>query len=105
MDFTVIGDYHGGAFEDFSRSLPELDRDKSDSETEGLVFARDLKGPSSQEDESGGIEDSPDRGACSTPEMPQFEVQWSFMESRALHVQRALSKKSSHQLQPGAVAA
>ncbi|XP_052040051.1 band 4.1-like protein 1 isoform X4 [Apodemus sylvaticus] len=73
VDFTVIGDYHGGAFEDFSRSLPELDRDKSDSETEGLVFARDLKGPSSQEDESGGAEDSPDRGACSTPEMPQFE--------------------------------
>ncbi|XP_076786218.1 band 4.1-like protein 1 isoform X3 [Arvicanthis niloticus] len=73
VDFTVIGDYHGGAFEDFSRSLPELDRDKSDSETEGLVFARDLKGPSSQEDGSGGVEDSPDRGACSTPEMPQFE--------------------------------
>ncbi|XP_051043975.1 band 4.1-like protein 1 isoform X1 [Phodopus roborovskii] len=73
VDFTVIGDYHGSAFEDFSRSLPELDRDKSDSETEGLVFSRDLKGPSSQEDESGGIEDSPDRGASSTPEMPQFE--------------------------------
>ncbi|KAL1785867.1 band 1 isoform X6 [Sigmodon hispidus] len=73
VDFTVIGDYHGSAFEDFSRSLPELDRDKSDSETEGLVFSRDLKGPSSQDDESGAIEDSPDRGACSTPEMPQFE--------------------------------
>uniref|UniRef100_A0A2K6GC63 Erythrocyte membrane protein band 4.1 like 1 n=1 Tax=Propithecus coquereli TaxID=379532 RepID=A0A2K6GC63_PROCO len=74
VDFTVIGDYHGSAFEDFSRSLPELDRDKSDSETEGLVFARDLsKGPPSQDDESGGIEDSPDRGACSTPDMPQFE--------------------------------
>ncbi|XP_048666972.1 band 4.1-like protein 1 isoform X15 [Marmota marmota marmota] len=70
VDFTVIGDYHGSAFEDFSRSLPELDRDKSDSETEGLVFSRDLKG---QDDESGGIEDSPDRGACSTPDMPQFE--------------------------------
>ncbi|XP_069863292.1 band 4.1-like protein 1 isoform X4 [Dipodomys merriami] len=73
VDFTVIGDYHGSAFEDFSRSLPELDRDKSDSETEGLVFSRDLKGPSSQDEESGGIEDSPDRGASSTPEMPQFE--------------------------------
>nr|KAF6422299.1 erythrocyte membrane protein band 4.1 like 1 [Rousettus aegyptiacus] len=74
VDFTVIGDYHGSAFEDFSRSLPELDRDKSDSETEGLVFSRDLskRGPS-QDDESGGIEDSPDRGACSTPDMPQFE--------------------------------
>lgn len=103
VDFTVIGDYHGSAFEDFSRSLPELDRDKSDSETEGLVFSRDLKGPSSQEDESGGIEDSPDRGACSTPEMPQFEVQWSFVEiqsNRALHVRRALGhEKTSHQLQ------
>ncbi|XP_048956138.1 band 4.1-like protein 1 isoform X20 [Canis lupus baileyi] len=75
VDFTVIGDYHGSAFEDFSRSLPELDRDKSDSETEGLVFSRDLsKGGPSQEDESGGIEDSPDRGACATPDMPQFEV-------------------------------
>ncbi|XP_027479431.1 band 4.1-like protein 1 isoform X9 [Zalophus californianus] len=74
VDFTVIGDYHGSAFEDFSRSLPELDRDKSDSETEGLVFSRDLnKGGLSQEDESGGIEDSPDRGACTTPDMPQFE--------------------------------
>ncbi|XP_049635075.1 band 4.1-like protein 1 isoform X3 [Suncus etruscus] len=74
VDFTVMGDYHGSAFEDFSRSLPELDRDKSDSDTEGLVFARDLsKGGTGQEDESGGLEDSPDRGACSTPELPQFE--------------------------------
>ncbi|XP_025119325.2 band 4.1-like protein 1 isoform X6 [Bubalus bubalis] len=74
VDFTVIGDYHGSAFEDFSRSLPELDRDKSDSETEGLVFSRDLnkRGPS-QDDESGGQEDSPDHGACSTPDMAQFE--------------------------------
>uniref|UniRef100_A0A8C5W083 Erythrocyte membrane protein band 4.1 like 1 n=1 Tax=Microcebus murinus TaxID=30608 RepID=A0A8C5W083_MICMU len=90
VDFTVIGDYHGSAFEDFSRSLPELDRDKSDSETEGLVFARDLsKGHPSQDDESGGIEDSPDRGACSTPDMPQFEVQWSFETPAhwALHAQ------------------
>ncbi|XP_065778003.1 band 4.1-like protein 1 isoform X4 [Muntiacus reevesi] len=74
VDFTVIGDYHGSAFEDFSRSLPELDRDKSDSDTEGLVFSRDLnkRGPS-QDDESGGLEDSPDHGACSTPDMAQFE--------------------------------
>ncbi|XP_037666854.1 band 4.1-like protein 1 isoform X5 [Choloepus didactylus] len=74
VDFTVIGDYHGSAFEDFSRSLPELDRDKSDSETEGLVFSRDLnKGAPGQDDESGGIEDSPVREACSSPDMPQFE--------------------------------
>lgn len=103
MDFTVIGDYHGGAFEDFSRSLPELDRDKSDSETEGLVFARDLKGPSSQEDESGGLEDSPDRGACSTPEMPQFEVQSQRTGHCMFRGLWAMSEESSHQLQPEAL--
>lgn len=109
VDFTVIGDYHGSAFEDFSRSLPELDRDKSDSETEGLVFSRDLKGLSSQDDESGGIEDSPERGACSTPDMPQFEVQWSFTETWA-HASTACSegpgscvRRLSIQLQPEAV--
>ncbi|XP_053105572.1 band 4.1-like protein 1 isoform X7 [Hemicordylus capensis] len=35
VDFTVIGDYHSAAFEDFSRSLPELDKEKSDGEAEG----------------------------------------------------------------------
>ncbi|NXY76672.1 E41L1 protein, partial [Glareola pratincola] len=37
VDFTVIGDYHGTAFEDISRSLPELDKDKSETEDEGLA--------------------------------------------------------------------
>ncbi|NXJ70016.1 E41L1 protein, partial [Rostratula benghalensis] len=37
VDFTVIGDFHGTAFEDISRSLPELDKDKSETENEGLV--------------------------------------------------------------------
>ncbi|NXP47448.1 E41L1 protein, partial [Heliornis fulica] len=37
VDFTVIGDYHGTAFEDISRSLPELDKDKSETEDESLV--------------------------------------------------------------------
>lgn len=106
VDFTVIGDYHGSAFEDFSRSLPELDRDKSDSETEGLVFSRDLKG---QDDEAGGIEDSPDRGACSTPDMPQFEVQWSFIETWAQPGTACsegpgpCGRRLSSQLQPEAV--
>ncbi|POI27444.1 hypothetical protein CIB84_008806 [Bambusicola thoracicus] len=36
VDFTVIGDFHGTAFEDISRSLPELDKDKSEMEDEGL---------------------------------------------------------------------
>ncbi|NWQ83545.1 E41L1 protein, partial [Columbina picui] len=37
VDFTVIGDFHGTAFEDISRSLPELDKDKSETEDEALV--------------------------------------------------------------------
>ncbi|KAM6243267.1 band 4.1-like protein 1 isoform 7-T7 [Spheniscus humboldti] len=37
VDFTVIGDFHGTAFEDISRSLPELDKDKGEMEDEGLV--------------------------------------------------------------------
>ncbi|XP_078508209.1 band 4.1-like protein 1 isoform X1 [Lissotriton helveticus] len=34
VDFTVIGDFHGMAFEDFSKSLPDLDKDKSYTEAE-----------------------------------------------------------------------
>ncbi|XP_062950389.1 band 4.1-like protein 1 isoform X7 [Cynocephalus volans] len=95
VDFTVIGDYHGSAFEDFSRSLPELDRDKSDSETEGLVFSRDLKGAASQDDESGGIEDSPDRGACSTPDMPQFEpVKMETMTVSSLAIRKKIEPEA-----------
>ncbi|XP_054429789.1 band 4.1-like protein 1 isoform X11 [Pteronotus mesoamericanus] len=105
VDFTVIGDYHGSAFEDFSRSLPELDRDKSDSETEGLVFSRDLskRGPS-QDDESGGMEDSPDRGACSTPEMPQFEpVKTETMTVSSLAIRKKIEPEAVLQTRVTAV--
>ncbi|XP_069508420.1 band 4.1-like protein 1 isoform X2 [Ambystoma mexicanum] len=47
VDFTVTGDFHGMAFEDFSRSLPELDKDKSDAEAaaeDGHLLSRDLEG-------------------------------------------------------------
>ncbi|NWI93926.1 E41L1 protein, partial [Pitta sordida] len=37
VDFTVISDFHGTAFEDISRSLPELAKDKSETEDEDLV--------------------------------------------------------------------
>ncbi|XP_057358936.1 band 4.1-like protein 1 isoform X5 [Manis pentadactyla] len=95
-DFTVIGDYHGSAFEDFSRSLPELDRDRSDSETEGLVFSRALnKAGPGQDDESGGMEDSPDRGACSTPDMPQFEpVKMETMTVSSLAIRKKIEPES-----------
>ncbi|XP_036604787.1 band 4.1-like protein 1 isoform X2 [Trichosurus vulpecula] len=74
VDFTVIGDYHGTAFEDFSRSLPELDRDRSDSEAEGPVFPRDLdKAAPSQDEESKAASEALERGICPTPDMPHFE--------------------------------
>ncbi|KAK2508561.1 hypothetical protein MC885_005304 [Smutsia gigantea] len=95
-DFTVIGDYHGSAFEDFSRSLPELDRDRSDSETEGLVFSRALnKAGPGQDDESGGMEDSPDRGACSAPDLPQFEpVKTETMTVSSLAIRKKVEPES-----------
>ncbi|XP_064377445.1 band 4.1-like protein 1 isoform X2 [Dromaius novaehollandiae] len=43
VDFTVIGDFHGTAFEDISRSLPELDKDKSETEDEGLASSQDTE--------------------------------------------------------------
>ncbi|XP_027722990.1 band 4.1-like protein 1 isoform X3 [Vombatus ursinus] len=74
VDFTVIGDYHGTAFEDFSRSLPELDRDRSDSEAEGPVFPRDLdKAAPIQDEESKAASEAPERGICPTSDMPHFE--------------------------------
>ncbi|XP_068933735.1 band 4.1-like protein 1 isoform X4 [Petaurus breviceps papuanus] len=74
VDFTVIGDYHGTAFEDFSRSLPELDRDRSDSEAEGPVFPRDLdKAALSQDEDSKAASEAPERGICPAPDMPHFE--------------------------------
>ncbi|XP_051835195.1 band 4.1-like protein 1 isoform X8 [Antechinus flavipes] len=75
VDFTVIGDYHGTAFEDFSRSLPELDRDRSDSEAEGPVFPRDLdKAAPGREEESKAASEGPERGTCPAPDMPHFET-------------------------------
>ncbi|KAM9647301.1 band 4.1-like protein 1 isoform 12-T12 [Morphnus guianensis] len=56
VDFTVIGDFHGTAFEDISRSLPELDKDKSEMEDEGLVSFQhtDKVVPGPEEDVKGG---------------------------------------------------
>ncbi|XP_009072792.1 PREDICTED: band 4.1-like protein 1, partial [Acanthisitta chloris] len=50
VDFTVIGDYHGTAFEDISRSLPELDKDKSETEDEGLISFQHKVVPGLEED-------------------------------------------------------
>ncbi|NXK40188.1 E41L1 protein, partial [Piprites chloris] len=57
VDFTVISDFHGTAFEDISRSLPELDKDKSETEDEGLVsFQHTDKVVSGLEDDVKGRE-------------------------------------------------
>ena len=71
VDFTVIGDFHGTAFEDISRSLPELDKDKSETEDEGLVSFQhtDKVVPGLEEDVKGG-----EKVSQPSPDVSQLEV-------------------------------
>ncbi|XP_029140171.1 band 4.1-like protein 1, partial [Protobothrops mucrosquamatus] len=50
VDFTIIGDYQSAAFEDFSRSLPELDKEKSEGEAEGQISTEESDRPAPKED-------------------------------------------------------
>ncbi|XP_029865021.1 band 4.1-like protein 1 isoform X3 [Aquila chrysaetos chrysaetos] len=70
VDFTVIGDFHGTAFEDISRSLPELDKDKSETEDEGLVSFQhtDKVVPGPEEDVKGG-----EKVSQPSPDVSQLE--------------------------------
>ncbi|KAM8797979.1 band 4.1-like protein 1 [Eudromia elegans] len=70
VDFTVIGDFHGTAFEDISRSLPELDKDKSETEDEGLASSQDTEkvAPGLDEDVKGG-----EKVPQPSPEVSQLE--------------------------------
>ncbi|XP_061865463.1 band 4.1-like protein 1 isoform X2 [Colius striatus] len=70
VDFTVIGDFHGTAFEDISRSLPELDKDKSETEDEGPVSFQhtDKVAPRLEEDVKGGEKVSQASPDVSQPE-------------------------------------
>ncbi|XP_010223927.1 PREDICTED: band 4.1-like protein 1 [Tinamus guttatus] len=70
VDFTVIGDFHGTAFEDISRSLPELDKDKSETEDEGLASSQDTEkvAPGLDEDVKGG-----EKVSQPSPEVSQLE--------------------------------
>ncbi|NXL34414.1 E41L1 protein, partial [Glaucidium brasilianum] len=70
VDFTVIGDFHGTAFEDISRSLPELDKDKSETEDEGLVSFQhtDKVVPGLEEDVKGG-----EKGSQPSPDVSHLE--------------------------------
>lgn len=71
VDFTVIGDFHGTAFEDISRSLPELDKDKSETEDEGLVSFQhtDKVVPGPEEDVKGR-----EKVSQPSPDVSQLEV-------------------------------
>ena len=71
VDFTVIGDFHGTAFEDISRSLPELDKDKSETEDETLVSFQhaDKTVPGLEEDGKGG-----EKVSQPSPDVSQLEV-------------------------------
>lgn len=70
VDFTVIGDFHGTAFEDISRSLPELDKDKSEMEDEGLVSFQhtDKVVAGLEEDDKGG-----EKVSQPSPDVSQLE--------------------------------
>ncbi|NXT93723.1 E41L1 protein, partial [Anhinga rufa] len=79
VDFTVIGDFHGTAFEDISRSLPELDKDKSEMEDEGLVSFQhtDKVVPGQEEDAKGGekvSQPSPDVSQLESPTLKMDAV-------------------------------
>ncbi|XP_038226451.1 band 4.1-like protein 1 isoform X9 [Dermochelys coriacea] len=70
VDFTMIGDFHGTAFEDFSRSLPELDKDMSEREAEGVISSQDADkaAPGQEEDAKEG-----EQGSHHIPEVSHFE--------------------------------
>ncbi|XP_016283037.2 band 4.1-like protein 1 isoform X3 [Monodelphis domestica] len=105
VDFTVIGDYHGTAFEDFSRSLPELDRDRSDSEAEGPIFPRDLdKAAPSQDDDSKAASEASERGVCPAPDMPHFEpVKTETMTVSSLAIRKKIEPEAALQSRISAV--
>lgn len=79
VDFTVISDFHGTAFEDISRSLPELDRDKSETEAEGSISSQDADkiAPGQEESAKEG-----EKVFYHVSEVSHFEVQKEAIPSR-----------------------
>uniref|UniRef100_A0A8C0FJK8 Erythrocyte membrane protein band 4.1 like 1 n=1 Tax=Bubo bubo TaxID=30461 RepID=A0A8C0FJK8_BUBBB len=82
VDFTVIGDFHGTAFEDISRSLPELDKDKSETEDEGLVSFQhtDKVAPGLEEDVKGR-----EKVSQPSPDVSHLEVHKDTIPPRLSH--------------------
>uniref|UniRef100_A0A8C3XGE4 Erythrocyte membrane protein band 4.1 like 1 n=1 Tax=Cyanoderma ruficeps TaxID=181631 RepID=A0A8C3XGE4_9PASS len=97
VDFTVIGDFHGTAFEDISRSLPELDKDKSETEDEGLASFQhtDKVVPGLEEDVKGR-----DKVSQPSPDVSQPET--SAPKADAVTLKKAEAEGSTpHQVDGG----
>uniref|UniRef100_A0A8C3SSH6 Erythrocyte membrane protein band 4.1 like 1 n=1 Tax=Chelydra serpentina TaxID=8475 RepID=A0A8C3SSH6_CHESE len=90
VDFTMIGDFHGTAFEDFSRSLPELDKDMSEREAEGAISSQDADkaAPGQEEDAKEG-----EQGSHHIPEVSHFES--SVLKTEAVTVSSVAGTKKA----------
>ncbi|KAM6194498.1 band 4.1-like protein 1 isoform 1-T1 [Sarcoramphus papa] len=103
VDFTVIGDFHGTAFEDISRSLPELDKDKSETEDEGLVSFQhtDKVVPGLEEDVKGG-----EKVSQPSPDVSQLESSAPKMDAVTVSLGPGMKKPEAdgsapHQVEGG----
>ncbi|XP_039353953.1 band 4.1-like protein 1 isoform X5 [Mauremys reevesii] len=90
VDFTMIGDFHSTAFEDFSRSLPELDKDMSEREAEGAISSQDTDkaAPGLEEDAKEG-----EQGSHHIPEVSHFES--SVLKTEAVTVSSVTGTKKA----------
>ncbi|XP_029467619.1 band 4.1-like protein 1 isoform X1 [Rhinatrema bivittatum] len=91
VDFTMIGDFHGMAFEDFAKSLPELDKDKSDTE-ESPVLSRDLE--KSINVQEARKEDFEERVPHPIPEKSHTES--SFLKTEKVTISKVSSVKKAN---------
>ncbi|XP_044842063.1 band 4.1-like protein 1 isoform X2 [Mauremys mutica] len=90
VDFTMIGDFHSTAFEDFSRSLPELDKDMSEREAEGAISSQDTdKAAPGQEEDAKEAE----QGSHHIPEVSHFES--SVLKTEAVTVSSVTGTKKA----------
>ncbi|KAJ1123986.1 hypothetical protein NDU88_002450 [Pleurodeles waltl] len=95
VDFTVIGDFHGMAFEDFSKSLPELDKDKSYTEavTEDGQHHEDSEGQLDALEANHEPSRTPENVSHHTPEKSLFET--SFQKTETMTVSTASVVKTA----------
>ncbi|TFK05973.1 negative elongation factor C/D [Platysternon megacephalum] len=90
VDFTMIGDFHSTAFEDFSRSLPELDKDMSEREAEGAISSQDTDKAAPGQEEDAKEEE---QGSHHIPEVSHFES--SVLKTEAVTVSSVTGMKKA----------